>query len=183
MSISWLIASVILGKCIVRYGGKIVTIVSNVILLASAILLPTLGINSPLLLVLIYVFIMGFGFGGAFTTLTIIIQESVDYNKRGAATATNSLLRTLGQTIGVSVFGSIFNLYIVKYFTNIGITGVDPSNLYSTSSVNAAVTSEHIRLSINSSIHILFIILMVISVLALIFSAVMPKAKEETSAI
>ena len=35
---------------------------------------------------------MGFGFGGAFTTLTIIVQESVEYNKRGAATATNSLL-------------------------------------------------------------------------------------------
>ncbi|MDS0528491.1 MFS transporter [Clostridium sp. SHJSY1] len=185
MSISWLIASIILGKCIIKYGGKTITIISNIFLLISTIFLPTLGINSPLLIVLIYIFIMGIGFGGAFTTLTIIIQESVGYDKRGAATATNSLLRTLGQTIGVSVFGSIFNLYIVKYFTNIGITGVDPSNLYSSSTVNAAVTSEQIKLSLNSSLHVLFIILMIISILALVLSLVMPqvKGKEKTKSV
>jgi len=175
MSASWLIASVILGKCIGKYGGKVVILISNVILLISTILLPTLGINSPLLLVLIYVFIMGLGFGGAFTTLTIIVQESVEYNKRGAATATNSLLRTLGQTIGVSVFGSIFNLYIIKYFIQLGIKGVDPSNLYKSSTYNTAVTSEQIKFSLNSSLHVLFIILIMISSISLILSIVMPK--------
>ena len=175
MSVSWLIASVVLGKCIGKYGGKAVIIISNVILLISTILLPTLTINSSILLVLVYVFIMGFGFGGAFTTLTIIVQESVEYNKRGVAMATNSLLRTLGQTIGVSVFGSIFNLYIIKYFVNLGINGVDPSNLYKSSTYNTAVTIEQIKLSLNSSLHVLFIILIVISSISLILSIVMPK--------
>jgi len=175
MSVAWLIASVVLGKCIVKYGAKVVILISNVILLISTILLPTLDINSSLLLVLVYVFIMGFGFGGAFTTLTIIVQESVEYNKRGAATATNSLLRTLGQTIGVSVFGSIFNLYIIRYFIQLGIKGVEPSNLYNSSTYNAAVTSEQIKLSLNSSLHVLFIIFIIISILSLILSIVMPK--------
>lgn len=175
MTVAWLIASVILGKCIVKYGAKVVILISNVILLISTMLLPTVGINSSLLVVLIYVSIMGFGFGGALTTLTIIVQESVEYNKRGAATATNSLLRTLGQTIGVSVFGSIFNLYIVKYFTGIGIKGVEPSNLYKSSTHNIAVTSGQVKLSLNSSLHVLFIILIIISSLSLILSIVMPK--------
>jgi hypothetical protein len=118
---------------------------------------------------------MGFGFGGAFTTLTIIVQESVDYSKRGAATAANSLLRTLGQTIGVSVFGSIFNFYIVKYFINIGIPGVDPGNLYKSSSHAVSVTGEQIKLSLNSSLHVLFIILIMISALSLMLSFVIPK--------
>lgn len=185
MSISWLLASVILGKYIIKYGEKSVIIVSNIILLISAVLLPTLGITSPLLLLLVYIFIMGIGFGGAFTTLTIIVQESVGYDKRGAATATNSLLRTLGQTIGVTVFGGIFNLYIVKYFINIGITGVDPSNLYNSSAINTTVTGEQIKLSLNSSIHVLFIILIIISVLALILSVLMPKIKrkEKTTSV
>lgn len=174
MSFAWLISSVILGKCIVKYGGKAVIVISNAIILLSVMLLPTLGINSTLLLVIIYVFIMGFGFGGAFTTLTIIIQESVEYNKRGVATATNSLIRTLGQTIGVSLFGSIFNLYIVKYFTQQGIAGVDPSNLYKSSVYSNVISSEQIKLSINSSLHILFIILIVISALAVVLSIVMP---------
>lgn len=184
MSVAWLMASVILGKCIIRYGTKVTILISNVILLISAALLPTLGINSSLLLVLVYVFIMGFGFGGAFTTLTISIQVSVEYNKRGAATATNSLVRTLGQTIGVSVFGSIFNIYIIRYFTQLGIKGVDPSNLYKSSAYNAAVNIEQIKLSLNSSLHTLFTILIMISVLTLILSMAMPKigGKDRASA-
>jgi EmrB/QacA subfamily drug resistance transporter len=180
MSASWLIASVILGKWIVKYGGKVVVLISNVILLISSVLLPTLGINSSLLLVFVYVFIMGFGFGGAFTTLTIIVQESVEYNKRGVAIASNSLLRTLGQTIAVSAFGSIFNLYIIKYFTQLGIKGVDPSNLYKSSTDHAAVTSEQIKLALNSSLHVLFIILIMISILSLILSIIMPKTPEKS---
>lgn len=175
MSASWLIASVILGKCIGKYGAKVVIMISNVILLISTILLLTLGVKSSLLLVLVYVFIMGFGFGGGFNTLTIIVQESVEYNKRGAAMATNSLLSTLGQTIGVSVFGSIFNLYIIKYFNKLGINGVDPSNLYKSPTYNTAVTTEQIKLSLNSSLHVLFIIFIIISILSLVLSIVMPK--------
>jgi EmrB/QacA subfamily drug resistance transporter len=175
MSASWLIASVILGKCMVKYGAKVVILISNVILLISIILLPTLGINSPLVLVLIYVFIMGFGFGGAFTTLTLIVQESVEYNKRGVAISTNSLLRTLGQTIGVGVFGSIFNLYIIKYFIKLGVEGVNSSNLYSSSAQNVVVTAEQIKLSLNSSLHVLFMILIIISIISLVLSVLMPK--------
>jgi hypothetical protein len=118
---------------------------------------------------------MGFGLGGAFTTLTIVIQESVQFNKRGAATATNSLLRTLGQTIGIGIFGSIFNVFIVRYFTNLGITGVEPSNLYKSSINNITVTAQQIKLSLVSSLHVLFLIFIVLSILALILSFIMPK--------
>lgn len=178
MSVAWLIASVVLGKLIVVRGAKFVVLVSNFILIVGTMLLPTLGINSPILLVLIYVFIMGFGFGGAFTTLTIVIQESVGYNQRGAVTASNALVRTLGQTIGVSIFGGIFNLFIVKYFVGIGIKGVDPGNLYNVSGYNSNVTVGQIKLSLNSSLHVLFVILIVISIISLIISIAMPKREK-----
>jgi hypothetical protein len=85
------------------------------------------------------------------------------------------LLKTIGQTIGVSIFGSIFNIYIIKYFTQLGINGVDPSNLY-----NSAVTDEQIRLSLNSSLHFLFIILIGIAVISLLSSMIMPKIMESS---
>ncbi|WP_238915273.1 MDR family MFS transporter [Clostridium sp. YIM B02555] len=178
MSASWLIASVFLGKMIMRHGGKAVIVMSNIILFISTVLLIALDVKSSLVIVLVYVFIMGFGFGGAFTTLTIIVQESVEFNQRGVAMATNSLLRTLGQTIGVSIFGSIFNLYIVKYFVKLGINGVEPSDLYKASSGNAILTSEQISLSLNSSLHVLFIIFVVICIVALALSVLMPKMIE-----
>ncbi|AQR93750.1 MDR family MFS transporter [Clostridium saccharoperbutylacetonicum] len=178
MSASWLIASVFLGKMIMKHGGKAVIVISNIILFISTVLLITLDIKSSLVVVLVYVFIMGFGFGGAFTTLTIIVQESVEFNQRGVAMSTNSLLRTLGQTIGVSIFGSIFNLYIVKYFVKLGINGVEPSDLYKASSGNAILTSEQISLSLNSSLHVLFIVFVVICIVASALSVLMPKMIE-----
>jgi EmrB/QacA subfamily drug resistance transporter len=175
MSLSWLIVSFVLGKFYIKYGGKTVTLVSNVILLISTLFLSTLGINSPISLVLIYNFIIGIAFGGVSTALIITVQDSVEYKKRGAAVAANSLLRTLGQTIGISVFGNIFNLSITKYFSARGINGIDPSNLYGSAVSHQVVTAQEISLSLNSSLHILFIIFIVISLLSLILSILMPR--------
>jgi len=185
MSLSWLIVSFILGKFIIKHGGKAVTLISNAVLLISTLLLSTLGVNSSILLVLLYGFIFGIAYGGAATALTIIIQDSVEYNKRGTAVAANSLLRTLGQTIGISVFGNIFNLYITKYFIRQRIEGINPSNLYQSSAAHVALTTEQIRLSLNSSMHVLFVMFIIISCLSLILSFVMPriKGKDKTEAV
>lgn len=172
MSVTWLIASVVLGKCILKYGGKVVTLIASLVLFVGTLLLITLDLNSSLVLVLAVVSIIGFGLGGVLSVLTIIIQESVGYDKRGAATATNSLVKTIGETIGISLFGSIFNLYIAKYFIDLGINGVDSSTLY-----NSILTSEQIKLSINSSLHILFILFIIIAIPSVILSIVMPKEK------
>lgn len=182
MSIFWLISSIVLAKAIPKLGAKSVIEFSCLFLLLSCILLPTLGIKSPLIFVLIYSFIMGAGMGGCFTTLTIVIQESVSYNKRGAATASNSLVRTLGQTIGVSIFGSLFNISVVTYFNNIGIKGVDPGNLYSTTKFGAKITTEQIKNSLNLGLHKVFIILILISSVCLVLSFILPsRLKQEIS--
>lgn len=182
MSISWLISSVILAKAIPKFGEKVVIGFSTSVLLISCILLPTLGIKSPLIFVIIYSLIMGFGMGGCFTTLTIVVQASVSYNRRGAATASNSLVRTLGQTIGVSIFGSLFNIRIVKYFNGLGINGIDPGNLYSTSKLGVKITTEQIKDSLNLGLHKVFAALILIASVCLILSFVLPsELKEETS--
>ena len=174
MSVAWLMSSVILGKCIMSYGEKAVIMISVFTLFISTLLFATLNVNTALPLVVLFSFVMGFGLGGAFTTLTIVVQTSVEYNKRGAATATNSLLRTLGQTIGVSIFGGIFNADIANYFNKIGINGIDNSNLYSTAS-KMGVTGEQITLSLNNATHIIFIIFVLIAILCLILTVVLPK--------
>ncbi|MBU3158413.1 MFS transporter [Clostridium frigoris] len=170
MSIAWLLSSFVLTKAIPKYGKKMVIGIANLILLISCLFLSTLSIESPLLLVVIYGFIMGFGFGGAFTTLTIVVQESVGYNKRGAATAVNALVRTLGQTIAVSIFGIILNGCIVKYFNNIGISGIQPNNLYSTAISSNIVSKLQVKLSLNSGLHEVFIAFIIIAIVSLVLS-------------
>jgi len=170
MSVAWLLSSFILTKAIPRYGEKVVVVFSTLSILLSCLLLPTLGISSPLILVVIYASIMGFGFGGCFTTLTIVIQESVDYSIMGVATSTNALVRNLGQTIAVSVFGGVFNLSIVKYFNNIGIKGVEPNNLYSTVGLNSVKILNNLKASLNSGLHVVFIMLIFMVIISVLLS-------------
>jgi MFS family permease len=179
MSVAWLLSSMFLVKHIAKRGERTVIGIAILILLISCILLPLLGVKSSLVMVIIIVFIMGFGFGGTFTTLTIMVQASVDYSKRGAATASNSLVRTLGQTIAVSVFGSMLNLNIIKYFKEIGITGVEPNNIYSTSSTGVKLSLQHIKASLNSGLHVIFIALIVFSVISLLLSTTLSSDLKE----
>ncbi|MGB4505344.1 MAG: MFS transporter, partial [Syntrophaceticus sp.] len=177
MSVSWLLSSVILAKAIPKYGEQVVTGSSMFILLIGCLILPALGLQSPLIIVIICTFIMGFGFGGCFTTMTITIQASVDYSKRGAATALNALVRTIGHTIGVGIFGSIFNQDIVNYFNNLGIKGVDPNDLYSTANLTSL---QNIQISINSALHVVFKMLIVITVVCLALSLLLPSGLRES---
>ncbi|MDD4262233.1 MAG: MDR family MFS transporter [Syntrophaceticus schinkii] len=176
MSVSWLLSAFILAKAIPKYGEKVVTGFSMFILLLSCLLLPALGLQSPLIIVIICTFVMGFGFGGCFTTMTIAIQASVDYSKRGAATALNSLMRTIGQTIGVGIFGSIFNMNIVNYFNSIGINGIDPNDLYSATNITSL---QNIQISINSALHVVFKLLIIITVVCLVLSLLLPSELKE----
>lgn len=164
LSVSWLLSSVILAKAIPGFGERIVIGMSNLVLLISCSLLLVLGTGSPLILVVIYTFIMGFGFGGGFTTLTIVVQASVDYSKRGAATASNALIRTLGQTIGVSVLGSILNLFIIKYsdLSNTGLKQIGPN-----------------KASLNSALHVVFIALILLTLFSAVLSLTLPSGLKE----
>jgi EmrB/QacA subfamily drug resistance transporter len=182
LSIAWILSTVILSKGIPKYGERVITVLSVLILLLSCGLLLLLNLKSSLMQVVIYSFIMGFGFGGALPTLTIAVQASVGYDKRGAVTASNSLLRTLGQTIGVSVFGGLFNSRIIKYFAGIGISGIEPDNLYSASALSTGVTAEHIRVSINSGLHVIFAVFVLLAVLSLVLSLTLGSGLRENAA-
>lgn len=175
MTFFWLISSILLGKRFIKYGGKTIVLISTTILLVGVALLPTLQENSSLSLIVIYTSIMGFGFGGAFTAMTIMIQESVDYSRRGSATATNSLLRTLGQTIGVSVFGGIYNYQIISYFLKKDMY-VDPSSLYQFSFAN---TNFNIEQALVSALHVLCYVLILLSIISILLAFIIPKNTEQ----
>lgn len=173
MSISWILSSFILSKTMQKYGERIVVFVSTSIILISSVLFYTLNINSSLIFVIVYAFIIGFGYGGTLTTLTIVIQEAVSYDKRGAATGANSLLRTMGQTIGVAIFGVIFNLNISKYLYKLGIKGINVNSLYSSKNVNLNIDIDKVKESLNFGIHSLFLVFIAISFICVLVSIMM----------
>ena len=60
-------------------------------------------------------FMMGFGMGTLSITCIVLIQDSVDWSTRGAATSSILFARSLGNTLGATVLGAILNFGIARY--------------------------------------------------------------------
>ncbi|MCL2888886.1 MAG: MFS transporter, partial [Eggerthellaceae bacterium] len=134
MTFSWLAVSYLTGKLLVRISGKKLILVAGLWQILCSFLCLTLNVNTSLPLVVLYIFLIGFGMGGLMTSTTVIIQESVGYSQRGRAMGINSFIKTMGQTLGVTVYGVILNASLGKYFEGIGLPGINSGNLYGSES-------------------------------------------------
>lgn len=170
MSISWILSSFILSKSIPKYGERIAVLGASAIIILGTSLMYTLNDKSPLSLLIVYAFILGFGYGGVLTTTTILVQESVSYSKRGVATAANSLIKTIGQTVGAGVFGVIFNLSIVKHLNKMGIYNVKANNIYSTQNIKTNLSSNIVKFSLNGGFHSILLVFIILALMSFLFS-------------
>ena len=59
-------------------------------------------------------FIVGLGIGMLTTSAILIVQDSVDWSERGAATASNMFSRNLGSTLGATVLGAVLNVSLTR---------------------------------------------------------------------
>jgi EmrB/QacA subfamily drug resistance transporter len=175
MSVFWMLATIPLGKLMLRFGGKFLNAVGMLISLVGLVPFLFFAQSSSLPLIIVAVSVMGIGLGVAMTTQTMIIQESVGFEQRGAAVALNSLVRTLGQTVGISVFGALFNAGIVSGFDAESITGYDLANLYDLAAYQIGVSWDQIVGVLLGSIHLVYAALVVIVVGGIIFSLAMPR--------
>ncbi|MGH7764877.1 MAG: MDR family MFS transporter [Candidatus Dormibacteraceae bacterium] len=105
MSIGWPIMSAIAGFLMVRVGYQRLVVAGSLALLAGSLMLalgpPNLGVTWTGAATLV----IGAGMGTFTAPLLIVIQSSVDWARRGAATALNQFSRTIGGAVGVSVMG------------------------------------------------------------------------------
>jgi EmrB/QacA subfamily drug resistance transporter len=77
-------------------------------------LLSTMTPETARWLVTIYMVIAGFGVGFSFSLLPIASVHNMDAKHRGSANSTNSFFRSLGMTIGITLFGTLQN----RFFTD-----------------------------------------------------------------
>jgi len=103
------LASTLAGRFMYSIGSKITAIFGAVMILLGSAWLMFVHVNSPYWYIVGLMVVIGFGMGCSVTPLTVLIQSAVGWNLRGAATASNTFSRSLGQTLGIAVFGTVFN--------------------------------------------------------------------------
>jgi len=105
-----LVTSVLSGQLISRWGRyRIFPIIGTAVIAVGMLLLSRLGIGTSLWMAALDMVILGLGLGMVMQVLVLAVQNAVDYTNLGVATSGSTMFRSIGGSIGVSLFGAIFS--------------------------------------------------------------------------
>ncbi len=120
MSIGWPIASVVAGRLFVQLGVRKLARTGGLAVVLGATMIAFLAGDGPVYAG-ISSFIMGVGLGLLNTTFMVSIQSSVSWAQRGVATASNMLMRILGNALGAAVLGGVLNYRLTYILERNGV--------------------------------------------------------------
>lgn len=116
------------GNLISRWGRwKPFVIVGGLLTIAGLGLMGTIHYNTDFTLVSVYMFVLGLGVGLIMQNLVLVVQNSVDPQHLGAASAGVTFFRTLGGSVGVSVIGAGLAARI-PVLIHQGLAGLPPAD-------------------------------------------------------
>jgi predicted MFS family arabinose efflux permease len=170
MVLGWPIAATLGARNFARFGLRRILVFGAALLPAGAIpfvlLLPT---TQPLVAGLGSL-IMGFGMGFLSTAAIVLIQDSVRWAERGAATASNLFARNLGSTLGAAVLGTVLNASLARGHS--GSLQQIQELLHGQGTLVGAAAS---RAGLAHGLHLTFWGVLIIAVMALALSAFVPR--------
>jgi MFS family permease len=108
-SIVWIFGSFWAGSLLKKFAPNRVIYISLIFLATANVFLLLAHVGTPFWYFLMLAAIAGCGFGLTITTTTVTAQTVVPSENVGVATSFNTLLRTIGMSLMVSVDGIILN--------------------------------------------------------------------------
>jgi len=104
-----LVTSIGGGRLISRIGRyRPFPIAGTAIMTLGLGLLSTLGVATSIWATCLYMIVLGLGLGLVMQVLVLAAQNAVDYRDLGVATSGTTLFRSIGGSVGVSLFGAVF---------------------------------------------------------------------------
>lgn len=183
MSIGWPIAATIGGRLMYKVGSKSISVLGGILIVAGCVWLSFVGLHTPYWYLVVIMVVIGLGMGFSMTPFTVLIQASVPWRLRGSATASNTFMRSLGQTMGVAIYGTWFNNAVTQHVKTQFASGQPPKNFSKLLTPGAAIdhvpkevlTAVHTVLS--QSLHTVFVVVMATSVITLLSILFLPLHK------
>jgi EmrB/QacA subfamily drug resistance transporter len=112
LSVGWPLATAVTGRLMRRGLGTQALARGGAALVLAGALTIALLIDYGLTAAVGGTFVMGAGLGVLSATILVAIQSSVGWSTRGVATASNVLMRTLGNALGAALFGGMLNFIL-----------------------------------------------------------------------
>ena len=101
--------SIVSGKLITKHGHyKRFPIIGLALMTVGLAMLSTLTETTAFWKLAIYAIFVGAGLGLSMQTIVIALQNSVEFRDLGVATSANTFFRSIGATMGVALFGTVY---------------------------------------------------------------------------
>jgi EmrB/QacA subfamily drug resistance transporter len=188
LMIGSMITSISSGFLLKRTGYKPWLLAGPPVMAVGMYLLSTLHAGSDPIEAIVYQLIVGLGIGAVMSNYIVAAQNVMARNEMGVATSSMSLFRSIGGTVGITMFGGLLNGRMVAEIgrnlpegamellpttdaTSLGNVLLDPE----ISAIIPVAIQEAIRLSLSNSITFLFVVGSVIVLLSLITSILIRK--------
>lgn len=95
------------GAATTRTSYRNIMLVSGLLLLVGIALLGTMSPTTPRWMITIYMIITGTAVGVSFPVLSMASVHDLEFRLRGSANSQVAFFRTIGMTLGISIFGSV----------------------------------------------------------------------------
>ncbi|HML87564.1 MAG TPA: MDR family MFS transporter [Methylomusa anaerophila] len=207
MMISMMITSVVVGQFATKIAFRSMYIAGMALMSVAFFLLSTMTVNTTQLAAMLYIVILGIGIGIVTPILTLAVQSAFGPEQRGVATSATQFFRSIGGTIGITVLGAFFNSYSVNMMRQEFFPAVQNAPLVMTDTVSDMLTKAQTdprslfnillspetlhKMTINmqqlllpplkntlaDSLHIVFWVAMIVSIVGILVSLLMGKAK------
>jgi hypothetical protein len=146
----------------------------------------SLGQHSSIYVAAFFSFLTGIGLGLGSTSLVVLIQSIVSWNRRGVVTGANMFSRQLGSTLGVAVYGTLVNAALAFAFLHppAALAGHLPKTLSAASLVLGHVSHlplgvlQYIKQSLSHGIHRVFVGVLAVAILIFAAEWFLPKKAE-----
>lgn len=192
LMLTWVTASVIGGRLILKIDHRTITIFGFTILTIGFVSLAMFQPETPRIWLYIDLMMIGTGLGFTMLTLLIAVQQAVERSQLGIATSLNQFSRAIGGAIGVAIMGAVLtaglasNLKAAAMSGNAGMT-VEQADAFA-SNPNALIeptakaqlppqTLEALQAALAASIHPVFWVGALMSLLGGIAVLFLPRSK------
>lgn len=171
------------GMLTVKMSFRRIMILSAVCFVAGIATLSTLSPDTSRLLLNVFMALTGFGVGFSFSVLGMSSIHHFEMRQRGSATSTSTFMRSLGMTLGITIFGIIqrnsFSAGLTEAFGGTGQPASDFGDLRTALGPEArakipAPVLEKLTGSMAASIADTFLWALVPAVLGFVFVLMMP---------
>jgi MFS family permease len=176
MMVGWPSGATFAARSFHRFGLRRMLIGGSVFLPLGAVFFATLGPESTPVFAGIGSLVMGLGMGIVSVSALILIQEIVQPSERGSATASNLFSRNLGSTLGAAMFGAVLN-YGLAHSSGVAAVTSDQLRQILDAAPGNAASNMAVRLVLHQSLHLTFVSILVISLVAVVSLMLVPTIK------